>query len=219
MIKECIPDITASDHYSAKISAYLRAYGTKYDFCRFYSGNGFTAMLFNSSLTVSGIPENTDEFENFIAFLAPYTIESSLSEFTGYSAHEITLFRGRTEYCGNAEKISSVYEMSELVSRLLGVDRELWYTDMSHRIRHGISAAYKCGGSYAAADFIYNGYAYISSVVSPENERNKGNIKAIFSEISKSHGIYVLAEPELYGFYEHIGLKAEKKQYLLIRQG
>lgn len=218
MIREQAPDILPDDYYSGKISTYYKAYGDGYDFCRFYSCGKAVAMLFNSTLTVYGIPDDAEEFESFVHLISPYTIESELTALTGFMPCETTQFEGRVEFLAEAEMILSVYEMSGLVARLLGADRDMWYTDMSHRIRHGVSSAYRCGGSYAAADIRYGDKVFISSVVSPENERHRGNIRTIFGEISRNAVCAVRAEPELYSFYGHMGLCAVKKQYLLINK-
>ena len=219
MIHQCVPELDVYDYYSAKIMTYLKAYGTGYDFCRFYGGDGFTAMLFNSSLTVCGDPHDREEFAAFADMTAPYTIESGIAALDGYTASAVTYFEGTVAGdTKDTHMIGSVYEMSACVSRCLGADRDMWYTDMSHRIRHGCSEAYRCGESYAAADMRYGERIYISSVVSPENERGCGNIRGIFSFLSREGICCVRAEPALCGFYAHIGLDAVSEHTMLVRQ-
>lgn len=210
-----IPDITPNGYHAAKIRAYAAAYGHRYPNVdlSFYTGDGFTAMVYNNTVTVAGIPRDREMYRYFIQRIGSgkfiETADDSALELDGWYRTQLIHMRGRADGRDDGVVPADAYAMSDAVSTYFDIDRDMWYTDMSHRIRHGVSRIYTCGGSYAAVDFHAYGMMYVSCVVSPEEVRGKGNIRRILSHISDLGVIDLRYDPYqegLSGFYEHMGL-------------
>ncbi|MGN1102624.1 MAG: hypothetical protein ACI4RG_10565, partial [Huintestinicola sp.] len=136
-------------YYSGRINAACKAYGTGYDFCRLYRFDKGSALIYNSSAVISGECEDTDELQSFIMINSPDTIECppDLSDkliLKNYEKKHRTLFERRDiQQSENSSEAATLMKMYEIVKASFGeTEFDMWYADMSHRIRHGVSKAY-----------------------------------------------------------------------------
>ena len=114
-----------------------------------------------------------------------------------------------------APNLSAVYE---ILKTAFDIDFETWYTDMSHRIRHGIAKARTLENSALIVQYDLNGEALLSQIATVPEKRGQGSasrlIKAVCGELSDS-AVYVLCQDDLIPFYSRIGFeKADIKAVL-----
>lgn len=187
-------DFLLSSYYGRKIFAYLRAYGTEYDFCKFYSmqygGKHGYMFIINSTLVIAaGCEADADEIAHFIEMYLPYRVEvqECLLEklkvrLSGYKYLKRTKF-GFTEHMPENFDVSQVDENPKLddVYKILKEsfphfsDYGLWLTDTSHRIRRGTSKVYmyrECTTATVIYDEADN--VLIGQVATMETARGKG---------------------------------------------
>ncbi len=150
-----------SNYYGRKLLSYLNAYGTTYDFCRFYSVKdiGIDAYMFqiNSTLVISApLPLPPQELLCYIELYKPYRVEAPyyIIDALGVPENYTRLKRTQFEFSehlpdsefneedvNQAPNLSEVYEiLSEGFPTMQ--DKGLWLTDTSHRVRRGISKVY-----------------------------------------------------------------------------
>ncbi|MGN1100622.1 MAG: GNAT family N-acetyltransferase, partial [Huintestinicola sp.] len=101
---------------------------------------------------------------------------------------------------------------------------DMWYADMSHRIRHGVSKAYMHkNAACACTDFIYEGAAYISQVAVMPDERGKGYGRELLDMIScelLNAGTVprLWAYDDVMGFYRSIGFSETDEDYIYLKR-
>lgn len=148
-------------YYGRKLLSYLNAYGTNYEFCRFYSvqGNGVYTYMFqiNSTLVVcSPLPIPTDELLCYISLYKPYRVEAPfyIIDALGEPEHYQRLKRTQFEFSEHMPdsdfhedeidenpNLNTVYDiLAEGFPTMQ--DKGLWMTDTSHRVRRGISKVF-----------------------------------------------------------------------------
>ncbi len=206
-------------YYGRKIRAGLEAYGTKYDFCRlFQSESGGHMLIYNSSVTVDG-NFNTEELSEFTEMLDLLTIEVS-SDLTlhlckAYQAIPRTLFKavpGKNDILKNDVKLNTLLDrIYPILKESFGIDEfDMWYTDISHRIRHGISDIYLYKSTTVTKEFDIDGFVFLSHIATAEEERGKGTagnlLRLLCGEFeSQGKGVYLYAEEKSRGFYKMLG--------------
>lgn len=206
--------------WAQKIRALMLSYGTKYDFCRFYvgefqAGRAFLGEL-NGSVVLSESGkcdfEEIAEFLTFSGFSELFCSENagrSLSRMLPWNLQIVNIMR----FVGKAQPYDIETEpMLDNVYKILktafDIEYEPWYLDMSHRIRHGVSAFRVMNGSALAIQYNINGEALLSQVATIPEMRGKGNarrlISAVCAELSESE-VYVICKDELLEFYGKSG--------------
>lgn len=200
-----------------KIRALLHAYGTDYDFCRFFIHNGdsFLAEMGGSYVLCSGGKCDPEEVAGFLSFngfselLCNEKIGTQISAILGGRLSLINLMK----FVGSAqdfkvERAPALREVYEIIGTVFGFEFEPWYLDMSHRTRHGVARCLKLGGSALVIQHEINCEALISQVATLPAERGKGSASRLLSaacaELSGSE-VYVLCEDRLRAFYEKNG--------------
>ncbi len=217
----------AKGYHGAKQRAYLKAYGKNYDFCRFFTmyndKNDIigSILVFNSAMTIAfcdsdKIEYDIDEIKELIELYRPASIETPLYiTANNYVTHKIDSFR-YIKKAVDIEKLSinpSPYTLKEIVAESFeGVDASLWYTDVSHRIRHGVSAVFSYKRSVAVVDFVHNGVAYISSFCTKQSDRGQGSAEKLLMMMSKYYSSKnivcgLFADDDSRGYYKHLGLE------------
>ncbi len=211
-----------------KIRALWMAYSSRYDFCRFYTSENTVICIQDGDavLCVTG-EENCDfdELAEFFIFCGVRKIFCSedagnrLGKLIGCKLQLVNLMR----FAG--EPVSVEIEASPPLQEVFGVIQqafllpdaayEPWYLDMSHKIRHGVSKAYRLGGSVAIVQYHQNGEVLLSQVATLPAERGKGNaaklIKAVCAEYVGSD-VRIICSDELIPFYRKIGFVEESKK-------
>lgn len=203
-----------------KIRALLNAYGTKYDFCRFFVSDFFILCEMNGSFVVAEIADNgsIDELADFFAFSGFSEIFCSeslgirLGSLLCCNAQIVNLMRvcGASVESEEIEKSPPLDEVYKILKTAFDIDYESWYADMSHRIRHNVAAARKLGDSALIIQHNLNGEALLSQIATAPESRGKGNaarlISAVCAELSPSE-VFVICEDSLTGFYNKIGFE------------
>jgi hypothetical protein len=228
-----------------KLLAYLKAYGAGYDFCRFYEitgesgGHGFMFII-NSTLIICSddVLEATEELEMFIEMNLPFRIEGSQKILHGlkgaghYQALNRTVFElvpdenmadFNEEYVDFNPALPEVYKiLNEGFPNI--ADFGLWYTDTSHRCRHGISRVFTYKGcTTASAVFDIDNEILIGQVATKIESRGSGYAReflkwlaAFFNRLGKKS--YLLALDVRVSFYREIGFKEIEHEIVLERR-
>lgn len=221
------------DYYGGRADAMLRAYGTGYDFCRFYRAGRGMILLFNSSAVLCGEIEDITEAEEFIALHAPDTVEcppeiGSVLSLSMYERRKRLCFqtlpqRLTESFIKDVSASAELKSMYGIISASFGeTDFGLWYTDMSHRIRHNVSRAYIYKNiSCAAVDFVCGGKAYISQVATLPEERGNGYGRSLLGYVSsllseKGISSFLWAYTELESFYRGLSFKQTGEDHVFI---
>lgn len=223
-------------HYSRTIQSHLCAYGTEFDFCRFYEifrrkrigivcvFNGTAAADFCEGARVSAAVRR--ELSEFVDFQSPNVVElppelAFKRGFSGYDGVRRRFYKipaGEDSEGLTEPQPSAVYE-------LLGAPQEgygLWLTDIMRRKNR--SQLWLLGYESAAlcVRFAQGGAAYITDLATPESDRKKGYATALLCKTSrllaeKGFTAYAAARQGLYGFYEKIGCECVGEDSLFVK--
>ena len=208
-----------------KIRSLLLAYGTNYDFCRFFTAENAALAQLNGDFVISDFGETDfgelSEFLNFSGFSEIFCSDylgQILEKRLDVKWESVNLMR----FAGVPEKrepeILTPNEAYRIIKTGFEFDFEPWYLDMSHRVRHGVSRLYGLDGAALAVQYNLNGEALLSQVATLPEKRGKGCarrlISAVCAELHESE-VFVLCEDRLLGFYEKIGFVPEGKKCCL----
>ncbi len=209
-----------------RIQALLRAYGTAYDFCRFYLQEESGALL--SVLDDSGILEAGADAD--LAEWADYLLASGIRELSAvgetgalfgqelpltHSSGAIMAYSGEAS---SSEKPLQARTMSELerVYRILCSGFEMgdfdrWYCDISHRIRHDTAYLYLLEERGCAFAVSQGDRLFLSGVAVLPEQRGQGTgsrlLRAILSEyVGKTAAVYS-RNPNADRFYRRLGFE------------
>ncbi|MBP0954260.1 MAG: GNAT family N-acetyltransferase [Oscillospiraceae bacterium] len=213
MIRLCDSvDIAPADPLSARIVTCYRGYGTGYGFCRFYTTDNALLMHFNSSVTVLGAVD--EELCGFIRMLRPATIETQEPvPFEGYRQREMSVLSGcitNAPMCIPANE--DVYRAAEITAQVFGEDFSAVYTDLSHRVRHGVTDVYTDGRGALAADRLTDTSVYVSAVAVLPEYRRQGVASGLMSALC-GRQVMLCCERELIPFYEPMGLRVTGRMW------
>lgn len=211
-----------------KIRALLLAYGTKYDFCRFYVSEEVVLCETDGSFVVCELNERVDlselaEFLGFVGFSELFCSErvgGALSKILKCNAQRVNIMR----FCGEPAEIDGVDreppldEVFGILAASFELDYGKWYTDMSHRIRHGVANARRLDGSALIIQHDINGEALLSQIATFPEQRGKGNasrlILSVCAELSESD-VYVICEDKLLRFYRKLGFDKVADKFVI----
>ncbi len=228
-----IPKLVTDSYYGRKILAAYNAYGSGYDFCKFYScGNGII-HTYNTSMVIDG-DIDIDEIELFINMTKPVSIEAKsempLQLCEKYCMKHRTLFNvksGKTDININDVKVNSFTErcfeiLSESFENL--TDYSAWYVDISHKIRHNVSELYLYDSTTITRQFNINGFIFLSHIATAPEERGKGTARRLLyclgNEAEKQgENAYLFALDHRRSFYETIGFEPVYEDILYEMEG
>lgn len=193
-------------YYRGKVNAAAAAYGFSYDFCRFYSYGGGYILIYNSSCVMTGNFKK-GELSEFLDFCGAYSLEcpggDAPAGFKPYKRTRLSCPVSEYEYDEKLLRVDSGFE--DIYNILLSsfgekIDHDLWYADISHRVRHGVSSTFLYKNCAAGRiDFIGGSCGYFSDIaVSPDHRR-----KGIGEELLKIMGAYLFRKGlcgELYAY-------------------
>lgn len=219
-----------------RILSYLNAYGTGYDFCRFFKSGESIILIINSTMLICGGSFDPDEINLFIDMHKPFRIEGSqcvISMIKGdryNSLHRTTfqLISGGKPVTEDEKDINFNPKLDEVYSILNEgfpsiSDYPLWLADTSHRIRHGISRVmtYK-SCTTASISYDINDYVLVSQVATRVSARGSGYARRFLIWLAgylenqgKTAVLYALDIRE--SFYREIGFKAVSEEFVLER--
>ncbi len=216
-VESTFANLPDSGILAQKIRALMFAYGTEYEFCRFYYSDDFIISELDGEFVVSeiGCNPNYDELSEFFGFCGFSKIFCSkrvgerLSEHIRCKCEIVNLMRfaGQEILC-ETESNPPLSEVYEILKSAFDIKFEPWYVDMSHRIRHGITSVRRLGDSILTIQHNLNGEALLSQIATSPKGRNKGNatrlIRAVCAELYPS-AVFVLCHNELVEFYKKVG--------------
>ncbi len=213
-----------------KIRALFRAYGVKYDFCRFFVSENavFCGIDGSFALCETGDYSDIEELADFFAFggfseiFCSAALGARLAERLGCRSQSASLMRFEGEAVPNAEVETNppLDEVYEILKTAFDIEYEAWYADMSHRIRHGVAKARRLESSALMIQHDINGEALLSQIATAPGSRRRGNasrlIKAVCAELSESE-VFLLCEELLAPFYEKLGFQKCSEKTILTR--
>lgn len=202
-----------------KIRSLLLAYGTSYNFCRFFTGENVVLAQLNGDFIISDFGETDveelSEFLNFSGFSEIFCSDKlgqALEKRLDINRECVNLMRFAGVPEKNELEILTLSNAYQIIKTGFDFDFEPWYLDMSHRVRHGISQFYGLDGAALAVQYNLNGEALISQVATLPEKRGKGCAKrlisAVCAELNESK-VFVLCEDKLLEFYGKIGFVPE----------
>lgn len=202
-----------------KIRSLLLAYGTNYDFCRFFTAKNVVLAQLNGDFVISDSGETDvgelSEFLKFSGFSEIFCSEQLgqvLENRLDVTRENVSLMRFAGVSEKNALEILKPAEAYQIIKTGFDFEFEPWYLDMSHRVRHGVSRLYGLDGAALVVQYNLNGEAMISQVATLPEKRGNGCarrlISAVCAELNESK-VFVLCENKLLGFYGKIGFVPE----------
>lgn len=228
MIKQIFEGISerlTKSYYGRKIFAAYEAYGSGYDFCRFYAcedpdGRRGTVHIYNSSMVIDG-DVNAEDVSLLIKMTKPVNIEISggtVLEAEGYAGRHRTLFKAVPQSTDIVFGDITVNGCTEECYRILAESFENmgkfedWYVDISHRIRHGVSELYYCGDTTITKNFDIDGFVFVSHIATARYARGKGAARRLMYCLAdkferEGKDMYLFALDHRKTFYETIGFK------------
>lgn len=229
-----------------KMLAYMKAYGAGYDFCRFYKitgeygnrGEGYMFII-NSTLIIcgDGVLSADEELQMFVDMNMPFRIEGDQKILKGikcenrYQTLNRTIFelipdensyKFAEEFVDFDPSLPEVYSiLSEGFPNIS--DFSLWYTDTSHRCRHGISRVFTYRGcTTASVVFDIGNEALIGQVATKISARGSGYAREFLKWLAlflNNNGkrAFLLALDVRVSFYREIGFREVEHEIVLER--
>ena len=216
-----------------RMLSYLNAYGTGYDFCRFYkSGNG-VILVINSTMLIYGEDFDQDEINSFVDMYKLFRIEGASQAIGMISNREYNRLHRTTFQLASSEQTlidESEIDFNPALDDVYGIltegfpnqsDYSLWLADTSHRIRHGISRVmtYK-SCTTASISYDIDNHVLVGQVATKLASRGGGFesriltwLAAYLEQQGKTAVLYALDIRE--SFYREIGFKAVSEEYVL----
>lgn len=226
-----------------KMIAYMKAYGAGYDFCRFYkitdeTGTGFMFII-NSTLIIctDGYLQASEELQFFVSMNLPFRIEGDSRILRQIKLGEHYQVLNRTifelvpdeksqdfaeEYVDFNPNLPDVYTiLSEGFPNIS--DFSLWYTDTSHRCRHGISRVFTYRNcTTASAIFDIGDEVLIGQVATKVSARGSGYAREFLKWLAYflnnlGKRAFLLALDVRVSFYREIGFREIETEIVLER--
>lgn len=215
------------DIYSVRIFSLINAYGAKYEFAKFYrqtdEKNNITAIIssLDNDVTVSfdEFRADKEEISQFICITGFSTVicDESLHMNFSFESGDVMKSEKKIEKTCNYTQINKYPELFDLYN-FSDYDCNgfnMWYADISHRIRHGAAKAaiLNIGDeiiSSAIFSSIYNDDAIITAVKTNPKFRKMGYGSAIVSAMCADvrGTVYLMREKNKNeSFYEKLGFK------------
>lgn len=226
-----------------QILAYQKAYGGKYDFCRFFRVTGKGGIgwlfLFNATLLIctdGDVPE--DEICVFTAMHLPFRVECPasllpmLSQIPNYqklhrATFSLTPSAPSVQFCeadvNTNPKLQDVYGILQEGFPNLS-EYSLWLTDVSHRRRHGVSQVltYK-NSSTLTLIYDWKDCVLVGQVATKLSQRGSGYARDFLRWIASRLALQgkqaaLFALDVRVSFYREIGFQEIASEYVLERQ-
>jgi GNAT superfamily N-acetyltransferase len=216
-----------------KIKAQFQAYGTQYDFVRFYANEERTQIISIQDNVATFYGNEDDDFEEACNFLSMTTNEV-LSEIL-IPLDEYCVGEGNIYVCKDIQNITlenvshNIDDAYRVLSQVFSEDINeknypRWYTDVSHRVRHKVSRVYTyrniCSGTaYCNID----GQLLITKLATVESARGQGLATKMIHHIASHEKdvkrIVLLSQNKTSDrFYEKIGFTFYKNWYYYVRE-
>ncbi len=226
-------------HYARRIKSHYYAYSVGYDFSSFFAvqREGVTVgviSLFNSSMivgAVQGYTFNDDEIEELAIFIRmnlPHSVELDpifssrlyplVKELYSVDLRTQFAYRGKPQTSDlQVDEVPRLDDVFEILSESfpdLEKSYELWLTDTSHRVRHGLSQSFLSDGcTTATIQYIIDGTAVIGQVATKPEFRGRHHARRLLYWIggrltADGYDVRLFARPHRVSYYEEIGFAA-----------
>lgn len=219
----------ANDIFSLKIASNLKAY-SGCDFFSVYAGKGILIGKYYNDLVIRTKGVISDDIvEELSLFLKVCGFASALTGIeTGKrlmaagweNTKESLIYKFSSqlipegEIVPKAEELTADSKLDEVYPIIKDgfpeIKYEDWYTDISHKVRHGVSKVYVYGGASATVMADINGSVFISLVASKKEARGKGEAKSLLRSLGlyfeeQGKEVSILCKEELSPFYRRAG--------------
>ena len=224
----------ARDVFALKIASNMQAYDG-YDFHSLYAGQGVLIGRYYNDLVIrtkGGVSEETaEELSLFLrvcgfrSALCPTEIGVRLAD-AGWKTEENVLLKFACAFIPEGEELVPFEDITvnpalDQVFPIIkdgfpDVEYDGWYTDMSHKVRHGIAEIYLYNGATVTAAADMNGAVYLTLLASAKEARGSGAAKnmlrAIGAQFEKQgKEACILCREELVPFYNKAGFEVSAK--------
>lgn len=227
------PYYPLSDAIVGRIYAYYEAYGTKYDFCTFYEGDGILALYYGCEL-YAYCGKDFREGDSLLFFAGTLGCNAILTNIKlSDTAEEVSLMTARASDIASdgsaeiTEDYKTVFGILKSGFDLSDKHFDEWYTDTCHMVRHGISklALTKAEGVPAACGIALYGYddnCYLSHIAVKKDMQQKGFgkdvVRGLAAIAAKDHeNVAVMCHEETSGFYRKTGFEKIQTFYEIRR--
>ena len=241
-------DKLRQNHYSRRIKSHYYSYGTEYDFSRFFLIEEQNEQLgiisvFNSSMMISTFVDKTlsdnilIEIAHFILINKPSIVEFESCYAESLKAGLVEEYKPdvRTEFefiskntlpdlnVDELPRLDDVFNVLKTSFPAIADSYELWLTDTSHRVRHGLAQSFLLGKyTTATIQYIIDGTALIGHVATIPEERGKFHARRLLYWIGErltldGFAVKLQARPHRVSYYEEIGFKAIDTDVVLER--
>ena len=222
-----LPDMK-SDYYSEKIKAHYRAYGTGYDFMKFYKiGENSVLSKSGGGVVISSDGDfDMEELMFFLETISPSEIETPVRIFPfGYEKVKRTLFSfpdvksDEEMIIDKSPKLDDVFSVLKTGFDIEDVYSE-WLTDTSHRIRHNVSKVYLYGNTTATMQFECEDFAFFGMIATAPSDRGKGRARKLLYRLREEYAkeCILFAKDERVSFYEGAGFIRKGEDYIYIKR-
>lgn len=228
------------DHYSRRVKSNFEAYGTKYDFCRFFElSHDKTECLisiFNSTMVVSNVTDINFSFElqqdllTLINMTKPQTIEMNvelanllkptLCEYTPCDRTEfdfVTKNHLPDMIVNDCPKLDDVFAVLKTSFPAVAKSYDLWLTDTSHKVRRGLSQCFMLENyTTATIQYICDNTVLVGQVATLPEERGRFHARKLLYWLGEKlckegYTVRLFARSNRVSYYEEIGFKAISK--------
>lgn len=219
----------AADIFSLKIASNLKAY-SGYDFFSVYAGKGILIGKYYNDLVIrtKGVISE-DTVEELSLFLKVCGFGSALTGIeTGKrlmsagwaNTAESLIYKFSSQLIPEGEIVPEIEEITAdpkldevfpiIKDGFPEIKYEDWYTDISHKIRHGVAKVYVYSGASATVLADMNGAVFVSLVAAKKEARGKGEAKSLLRSLGlffeeQGKEVSILCKEELGPFYRKAG--------------
>ena len=202
-----------------QIQCLLRAYGFGYDFLRFYGDlerETVLSVLNGSASLWAGDAASWEELAEFLPFAAHTVVAERPLRLEGWRHTQGKGYILCAPPARRAAADSSLEEAFRILSQVFtesihpGTYAQ-WYTELSHRVRHGISRVYTLEGACAGIAYgLWDGWLGITQLAVLRERRGQGLARRLLAhmaaELQPEKGLLLLSQDEHSNqFYEHLG--------------
>ncbi|MCL2085999.1 MAG: GNAT family N-acetyltransferase [Oscillospiraceae bacterium] len=222
--KQALEKLTHGDIYEGKIKTLERAYGFSQNFCAFYQqADSLLLSRLDGDFVIKVLEEDYD-VQELALFLKAHNAKNLFLPPKLLQELELFIENAQLRYCGILEyegkhipqKISDSPDLTavfDILKQDFNIEYSSWLTDVSHRVRHGISTVYLYNNaSTVTALYDADSHVFLTQVGTAPQERGRGLAAAMLKEVAgryKKSGktVSLVSRYSLMPFYEKVGFK------------
>lgn len=225
-----LPPIDDGNVIEGRIDAYYNAYGGEYDFCRFYSGENILIMNYCGEYFISA--KDSFDSEELFFFLQSGGVSSATmnaecynalkNELGGYYCEPLYLMKSSSVEISESGSFTENYiEVFSVIKDAFSISDDAfsgWYTDICHRVRHGVSRLIALDGFSAVCTVLYENdkSCFLSHIGVKRQYQGRGLGKKLMGSAKALSGdkkLSLLCKTDKRGFYKSCGFICDEKPY------